>query len=158
MTTSFAGRHCEVCRADLTRRYFSLSKRCQWVLETENESVITVLSDHMLADFCSDLCRDEVESAIAATLQVAYQPFDMTASCSLCRAQVRRDAPHVAISVAEYEDISEPWLLSARILDEREIAVYCPGCADAAAGEVIDDVVDDETVDEIIEREMAAVG
>lgn len=129
METSFEGRFCGVCRCNLKPRYFGLSKRSQKVSQSVGEP-ITVLTDEMLADFCDNLCWKEAEAAIVSTLKVAYQAFSMTASCSLCRRPVDRSAPHVTLNIGEYEDASQPWLISARILDEREIAVYCPTCAE----------------------------
>lgn len=32
--------------------------------------------------------------------------------------------------MTQFEDESQPWLVSARVVDERELAVYCPGCAE----------------------------
>jgi len=147
MSTSFEGRGCEVCGCNLKHQYFSLSKRSQTVSQSVEGMVITVLTDEMLADFCDNICWNEAEASIVSTLQVAYQALSMTARCSLCRRPVDRSAPHVTVNVAEYEDASQPWLISARILDEREIAVYCPTCAEPGQSYVEDEVADVDAMD-----------
>jgi|ERR1700754_357842 len=65
-----------------------------------------------------------------STLTSPYPTADMTVPCSLCLRPVDRTSPRVSVSMTQFEDESQPWLVSARVVDERELAVYCPGCAE----------------------------
>jgi hypothetical protein len=53
----------------------------------------------------------------------------MSRRASLCQREVDRRVPHVSIGMLEFEDVSQPWPMSARVLDDRELAVYCADCA-----------------------------
>ncbi|KND60409.1 hypothetical protein BVER_03863 [Candidatus Burkholderia verschuerenii] len=141
METSFQGRMCGVCHGALRSRYFSLSKATEKVERSGGETIATVLSSTLMTDFCDESCRDEALAAIVSTLKVACQLFAVTAACSLCQREVDRRAPHVSIGILEFEDASQPWLMSARVLDDRELAVYCADCATpetAARAEAVD--------------------
>ncbi|SAK49154.1 hypothetical protein AWB80_01309 [Caballeronia pedi] len=130
MATSYEGRYCGVCDHELGCGYFALSKRSQTLAEGPSSSVVVVSDDDLLTDFCGQKCADYAEAAISSTLTSPYPAADVTVPCSLCLRPVDRTAPHVFIAMTQFEDASEPWLVSARVVDERELAVYCRGCAE----------------------------
>jgi hypothetical protein len=72
----------------------------------------------------------EDEAAISSTLNSPYPAACATVPCSLCLRPVDRSKPHVSVCMTNFEDASEPWLVSARVVDERELAVYCHCCAE----------------------------
>ncbi|SAK82093.1 hypothetical protein AWB79_05428 [Caballeronia hypogeia] len=129
MGNSYQGRYCGVCEHELPHGYFSLSKRSQTVTGSE-PGVVLVSDDEGLTDFCSQGCAEYAEAAISSTLSSPYPGPGQTVPCSLCLRPVDRTSPHVSVSMSEFEDASEPWLVSARVVDERELAVYCHGCAE----------------------------
>ncbi|MDR5748802.1 hypothetical protein QCE73_37105 [Caballeronia sp. LZ029] len=128
MATSYQGRYCGVCEHKLPHNYFSLSKRSQTMTVGEAGAVL-VSDDDLLTDFCSQACADYAEAAISSTLTSAYPTAAKTVPCSLCLRPVDRTAPHVSVTMTQSEDASEPWLVSARVVEERELAVYCHSCA-----------------------------
>jgi hypothetical protein len=130
MRNSYSGRHCGVCKKELAHSYFSLSKRSQTVKPTPSGDVVMVADDELLTDFCSEECARYAEAAISSTLTSPYPAASATVPCSLCLRPVNRSKPHVAVSMTDFEDASEPWLVSARVVDERELAVYCRRCAE----------------------------
>jgi hypothetical protein len=131
MRTSFHGRRCGVCDCQLRADYFSLSKRSQTVKTTPDGNVVMVSEDELVTDFCGIECSDYAEVAITSTLTTPYPSSSgATVPCSLCLRPVDRSKPHVAVSMTNVEDASEPWLVSARVVDERELAVYCRSCAE----------------------------
>jgi hypothetical protein len=130
MRTSYFGRNCGICTHELTHSFFSLSKRCQTLAVTPSSSVVLVADDEVLTDFCSQECADYAEAAISSTLTSPYPAASITVPCSLCLRPVDRSIPHVSVSMTDFEDASEPWLVSARAVDERELAVYCHSCAE----------------------------
>ncbi|MGY6255528.1 hypothetical protein ACXIVK_18865 [Paraburkholderia caledonica] len=69
-----------------------------------------------------------MEEQITQGLHPLYQPLHLVATCSDCRKPVDRTQPHYTLNIGELEDVSQPWLASMRILDEKEIAVFCPQC------------------------------
>jgi hypothetical protein len=130
MRTSYFGRHCGICDHELTHSFFSLSKRNQTVKSSPSGDVVMVAHDDLVTDFCSQQCAEYAEAAISSTLTCAYPAAGDTVPCSLCLRPVRRTEPHVSVSMTEFVDASEPWLVSARVIDERELAVYCRSCAE----------------------------
>lgn len=130
MTNSYEGRYCGVCDCKIHTGYFSLSKRSQTLTDTPSGKVVLVSDDDLVSDFCSSACSDYAEAAISSTLTSAYPSGGKTVPCSLCLRPVDRTVPHVSVSMTEFEDISQPWLVSARVVDERELAVYCHSCAE----------------------------
>ncbi|MDR5794253.1 hypothetical protein QCE49_12805 [Caballeronia sp. LZ008] len=129
MANSYEGRYCGVCDRELGRSYFALSKRSQTVTCSE-PGVVLVSDDNGLTDFCGQECADYAEAAISSTLTSAYPTAAKTVPCSLCLRPVDRTAPHVSVAMTQFEDASEPWLVSARVVAERELAVYCHTCAE----------------------------
>jgi hypothetical protein len=130
MRTSFHGRHCGVCDCELREGYFSLSKRSQTVTATPSGNVVMVSEDELVTDFCGTECSDYAEVAITSTLTTPYPSGDgKTVPCSLCLRPVDRSQPHVSVSMAKLENASKPWLVTAHVCDERELAVYCVNCA-----------------------------
>jgi hypothetical protein len=73
-------------------------------------------------------CWEAMEEQITEGLHPLYQSLRFVATCSECRKPVDRTQPHYALYIGELEDVSHPWLASMRILDEKEIAVFCPEC------------------------------
>jgi hypothetical protein len=129
MGNSYQGRYCGVCEHELPHGYFSLSKRSQTVTGGE-PGVVLVSHDNVLTDFCGQECADYAEAAISSTLTSAYPTTAKTVPCSLCLRAVDKTAPHVSVGMSQFEDASEPWLVSARVVDARELAVYCRSCAE----------------------------
>lgn len=129
MENSFKGRYCGICNHELGRGYFSLSK-CSQTVTGSQPGVVLVSDDSLLTDFCGHECADYAEAAITSTLTSAYPTADKMVPCSLCLRPVDRTAPHVSVSMSQLEDASEPWLVSARVVHERELAVYCHCCAE----------------------------
>jgi hypothetical protein len=130
MRNSYSGRHCGICEQELSHGYFCLSKRSQTLSHTPSGSVALVADDELLTDFCNEECARYAEAAISSTLTSPYPAASATVPCSLCLRPVNRSKPHVAVSMTDFEDSSEPWLVSARVVDERELAVYCHSCAE----------------------------
>jgi hypothetical protein len=129
MGNSYQGRYYGICERELAHGYFCLSKRSQSV--TGNQpGVLLDSDDNLLADFCGQQCADYAQAAISSTLSSPYPAAGQTVPCSLRLRPVDRTAPHVSVSVTQFEDASEPWLVSARVVDKRELAVYCHGCAE----------------------------
>ena len=137
MGNSYHGRYCGICEQELSHGYFCLSKRSQAVTGSQH-GVVLVSDDDLVTDFCSSDCSDYAEAAISSTLTSPYPTADMTVPCSLCLRLVDRTAPHVSVTMTQFEDASQPWLVSARVVDEHELAVYCRSCAEprVAADEV----------------------
>jgi hypothetical protein len=129
MRTSNQGRYCGICENGLHGGFFSLSKRSQTVNSTPSGDVVMVAHDDLVTDFCSHQCAEYAEAAITSTLTSAYPTDGRIVPCSLCLRPVDRAAPHVSVSMTEFEDASQPWLVSARVCDERELGVYCSNCA-----------------------------
>ena len=129
MGNSYQGRYCGVCDHELPRSYFSLSKRTQTAAGSK-PGVALVSDDNLLTDFCGQGCADYAEAAISSTLCSPYPAAVPTVPCSLCLRPVDRSKPHVSVSMTQFEDASEPSLVSARVVDERELAVYCGSCAE----------------------------
>jgi hypothetical protein len=130
MANSYQGRYCGVCDCELKEGYFSLSKRSQTLTDTPSGKVVLISDDDLVTDFCSSDCSDYAEAAISSTLTSPYPTAALTVPCSLCLRPVNRTAPHVSVSMSQFEDASEPWLVSARVVDERELAAYCSRCAE----------------------------
>ncbi|SAL50949.1 hypothetical protein AWB71_02805 [Caballeronia peredens] len=129
MSNSYQGRYCGVCDHELSHGFFSLTKRSQTVTGSE-PGVVLVSDDNVLTDFCGQECANYAEVAISSTLTSPYPAADVTVPCSLCLRPVDRTAPHVSVAMMQFEDASEPWLVSARVVHERELAVYCRSCAE----------------------------
>lgn len=129
MATSYEGRYCGVCDCELWSGYFCLSKRSQTVTGSE-PGVVSISDDDLVTNFCSSDCSNYAEAAISSTLTSPYPTADKTVPCSLCLRPVDRTKPHVSVSMTQFEDASQPWLVFARVIDERELAVYCHGCAE----------------------------
>jgi len=117
--------------------YFALFGRTQKV--SSGGKQIFVMHDLLESCFCSALCWEGMEKVVTDGLNQVYQPFHMVATCSQCGKAVDRVKPHYAIHVAEFKDVSQPWLISAQVLDEREIAVYCSDCMTPDEGESVED-------------------
>ncbi|MFM0140410.1 hypothetical protein [Caballeronia grimmiae] len=130
MATSYDGRYCGICDHELHRGYFALSKRSQTLAESPSGQVVLISDDNLLTDFCGQECADYAEAAISSTLTIAYPTGGKTAPCWLCLRPVDRTSSHISVSMTQFEDASEPLLVSARSIDERELAVYCSGCAE----------------------------
>ncbi|WP_250481777.1 hypothetical protein [Caballeronia sp. NCTM5] len=129
MANSYKGRYCGACEHELPHGYFGLSKRSQTVTDSE-PGIVLISDDSLLTDFCSHECADYAEAAITSTLTSAYPTADKMVPCSLCLRPVDRTLPHVSVSMTQFEDESQPLLVSARVVDERELAVYCRNCAE----------------------------
>ncbi|BCQ29048.1 hypothetical protein NK8_72380 (plasmid) [Caballeronia sp. NK8] len=129
MGNSYQGRYCGVCEHELSHGFFSLLKRSQTVPGSE-PGVVLVSDDNVLTDFCGQECADYAEAAISSTLTSAYPTTAKTVPCSLYLRAVDRTAPHVSVTMTQFEDTSEPWLVSARVVNELELAVYCHSCAE----------------------------
>ncbi|MFM0324912.1 hypothetical protein [Caballeronia glebae] len=129
MSNSYHGRYCGICEQQLPHGYFCLSKRSQTVTGSQ-PGVVLVSAEDVVTDFCSSDCSGYAEAAISSTLTSPYPTADMTVPCSLCLRPVDRTSPHVSVSMTQFEDESQPWLVSARVVDERELAVYCGSCAE----------------------------
>ncbi|WP_153135342.1 hypothetical protein [Paraburkholderia agricolaris] len=130
--------HCRVCEEKLgspTREFYSRTQKVSFDGETKT---ITVLYELQEMTFCGKDCWEAMEESITAGLHPLYQPLHLVATCCDCRKPVDRTQPHYTLYIGELEDVSQPWLASMRILDEKEIAVFCPECrvpeGDLAAG------------------------
>lgn len=130
MRNSYLNRHCGICEHELSHGYFCLSRRTQTFSPTLSGPVAPVADDELLTDFCSEDCARYAEAAISSTLTLPYPAASATVPCSLCLGPVDRSKPHVSVSMTDFEDASEPWLVSARVVAERELAVYCRSCAE----------------------------
>ena len=134
--------HCQVCGEKLGSRIHSFYSRTQKVAIEGETKTITVLYELQEMAFCGHECWEAIESAIVEGLHPLYQPLQMVATCCECRKPVDRTVPHYTLNIGQMEDISRPWLASMRILDEREIAVFCPECRrpdeDLAAAVMLD--------------------
>ncbi|VXC51396.1 conserved hypothetical protein [Burkholderia sp. 8Y] len=129
MANSYEGRYCGVCEHELHKGYFSLCKRSQTLTDTPSGTVVMVSDDELVTDFCGSECSEYAEAAITSTLTSPYPSRGKTVPCSLCLQPVDRALPHVSVNMTQFEDASQPWLCSARVVDERELAVYCAACA-----------------------------
>ena len=119
---------CHVCGENLGQRIYGFSCYTQKVsLDGETQTVI-ILRGVQEMSFCGQDCWEAMEEQITEGLHPLYQPLHMVATCSECRKPVDRTRPHYTLNVCEVEDISQPWLASMRVLDEKEIAVFCPEC------------------------------
>lgn len=121
-------RHCQVCGEQLGFRIHEFYSRTQKVsIECETKT-ITVLYELQEMAFCGQECWKAMEEQITAGLHPLYQPLHSVARCCECQRPVDRTQPHYALYIGELEDVSQPWLASMRILDEKEIAVFCAEC------------------------------
>jgi hypothetical protein len=134
--------HCQVCGQKLGSRIHSFYSRTQKVVVERETKTISVLYELQEKAFCGHECWQAIESAIVEGLHPLYQPLQMFATCSECRKPVDRTERHYTLNIGELEDISRPCLASMRILDEREIVVFCPACRapaeDLAAAVMLD--------------------
>jgi hypothetical protein len=137
METSHSGFTCRVCMSGIGSCYLALFGRMQKV--SSGGKQISVVHELMESFFCSELCWEGMEKVVTEGLNPVYQPFHMVATCSQCGKAVDRVKPHYTLHVAEFKDVSEPWLISAQVLDEREIAVYCSDCMTPDEGESVED-------------------
>lgn len=145
MATSYEGRYCGVCEHILHKGHFSLSKRSQTLTDTPSGKVVMVSDDNLLTEFCGQECADYAEAAISSTLTSPYPTADKMVPCSLCLRPVDRTAPHVSVAMTQLEDASQPWLVSARVVDEHELAVYCSHCAQPHHGRTVEPHRDNST-------------
>ncbi|SAL07796.1 hypothetical protein AWB81_08304 [Caballeronia arationis] len=84
----------------------------------------------MLTAFCRYGRAKYAAAAITSTLTSACPSADKAVPCSLCLRPVDRTASHVAVSRTAFEGVSQPWLISAWVCYERELAVYCSSFAE----------------------------
>jgi hypothetical protein len=130
--------HCHVCGEKLGSRIHGFYSRTQKVSFDGETKTITVLYELQEMSFCGQECWEAMEEQITEGLHPLYQPLHLVATCCECRRPVDRTQPHYTLYIGELEDVSQPWLASMRILDEKEIAVFCPECrvpqGDLAAG------------------------
>ncbi|MFM0378485.1 hypothetical protein PQQ72_15875 [Paraburkholderia strydomiana] len=119
---------CQVCGEKLGSRIHSFYSRTQKVSIEGDTKTITVLHELQEMAFCGQECWDAMEESITAGFHPLYQPLHFVATCSECQKLVDRTQPHYTLYTGEFEDVSQPWLASMRILDEKEIAVFCPEC------------------------------
>jgi hypothetical protein len=119
---------CHVCGENLGSHIHGFSRQTQKVsLEGETQT-ITVLHALQEMSFCGQEGWEAIEEHITEGLHPLYQPLHLVATCSECRKPVDRTQPHYTLNINKLEDISQPWLASMRVLDEKEIAVFCPEC------------------------------
>lgn len=119
--------HCQVCEVKLGSRMHNFYSRTEKVNFDGESEVITVLHGLHQMSFCSKGCWEAIEEAITEGLHPLYQPLRAVATCCECRKPVDRNQAHYTPYIGEMEDVSQPWLASIRIVDEKEIAVFCPG-------------------------------
>jgi len=120
--------HCNVCGEELGSRNHNFYSRTQKVSLDGETKTITVLHELQEMTFCGQECWEAMEEQITAGLHPLYQPLHLVATCSECQESVDRGEPHYTLNIGELEDISQPWLASMRIIEEKEIAVFCPEC------------------------------
>jgi hypothetical protein len=149
MATSYVGRYCGVCDHELHKGYFSLSRRSQTASYPQFGAVVMVSNDELVTDFCGSECSEYAEAAITSTLTSAYPSGGKTVPCSLCLRPVDRTVPHVSVGMTEFEDVSQPWLVSARVVDDRELAVYCLRCAQPCHERGVEPHRDDSTTTDL---------
>jgi hypothetical protein len=127
---------CHVCGENLGSRIHGFTSQTQKV--SLDGKTITVLHALQEMSFCGQQCWEAIEEHITEGLHPLYQRLHLVATCSECRKPVDRTQPHYTLNISEMEDISQPWLASMRVLDDKEIAVFCPQCrvpeGDLAAG------------------------
>jgi hypothetical protein len=119
---------CHVCGEKLGFRIHIFYSRTQKVSLDGETKTITVLHELQEMAFCGQECWEAMEEQITAGLHPLYQSLHLVATCCDCRKPVDRTQPHYTLYIGELEDVSQPWLASMRILDEKEIAVFCPEC------------------------------
>lgn len=120
--------HCNVCGEKLKSRGYYFYSRIQKVSLEGETKVIAVLHERQEMTFCGQECWEAMEKQITEGLYPLYQPLNLVATCCECRRPTERTQPHYTLYIGELEDVSQPWLASMRILDEKEIAVFCPDC------------------------------
>lgn len=119
---------CQVCEEPLRSCTHEFYSRTQKVLFDGETKTVTVLYELQEMSFCGQECWEAMEEPITEGLHPLYQPLHSVATCSECQSPVDRTQPHDALFIGELEDVSQPWLASMRILDEKEIAVFCSEC------------------------------
>ncbi|WP_296658532.1 hypothetical protein [Paraburkholderia sp.] len=119
---------CQVCEEQLGSRTHEFYSRTQKVVFEGKLKTVTVLYELQEMSFCGQECWEAMEKPIMDGLHPLYQQLHPVAKCCECQAPVDRTQPHYALYVGELEDVSQPWLASMRILDEREVAVFCAEC------------------------------
>jgi hypothetical protein len=119
---------CHVCEEKLGSHIHDFYSRTQKVSCDGETKTITVLYELQEMTFCGQECWEAMEEQITEGLHPLYQPLHLVATCCDCRKPVDRTQPHYTLYIGEMEDVSQPWLASMRILDEKEIAVFCPEC------------------------------
>jgi DNA-directed RNA polymerase subunit N (RpoN/RPB10) len=120
--------HCHVCGEKLGTRIHDFHSRTQKVSFDGETKTITVLYELQEMSFCGQECWEAIGEHITEGLHPLYQPLHLVARCSECRKPVDRTQPHYTLNISKLEDISQPWLASMRVLDEKELAVFCPEC------------------------------
>ena len=112
--------HCQVCGAKLGSHIHSFYSRTQKASVDGDVKTITVLHELQEMAFCGQECWEAMEEQITQGLHPLYQPLNLFGTCSDCRKPVDRAEPHYTLYIGELDDVSQPWLASMRILDERE--------------------------------------
>ncbi|SAK66555.1 hypothetical protein AWB78_02420 [Caballeronia calidae] len=120
--------HCQVCEVKLGSRMHNFYSRTQKVNFDGESKIITVVHELHEMCFCSKECWEAMEEPITEGLHPLYQALHAVATCCECQRPVDRVQPHYTLYIGEMEDVSQPWLASMRIMDEKEIAVFCPEC------------------------------
>lgn len=108
-----------------THEFYSRTQKVSFDGETKT---IAVLHEPQEMTFCGQDCWGAMEEQITDGLHPLYQPLRPVATCCECQKPVDRAKPHYALYIGEMEDVSQPWLASMRIFNEREIAVFCSAC------------------------------
>lgn len=93
-------------------------------------TAVKVLNEEELLMLCGTDCWRTAEPQLTTyfKLKTTFPPSGWVTSCSVCSKPVDRARLHVTLNVTEMEDISKPWLPSARILDDQDFAVLCFEC------------------------------
>ena len=135
-------RPCWSCATSIQSRHFSLSRRVEQIelggAPEKPSKTCHVLSDTILADFCSSACWHEGEGEIATifVLNKTYPAFNIVALCCSCGKAIDRMKPYVSLSISDLEETSKPWMISAKVHDDREFAALCHECSPTLEGKV----------------------
>jgi hypothetical protein len=119
---------CQVCKEKSTGNIHSIYSRTQKLIFEGESKILNVLYELHEMNFCGADCAEAMAEAMTEGLHPLYQPLNEIATCCECRKPVFRLQPHYALYIGEFEDVSQPWLASMRIVDEEEIAVFCLEC------------------------------
>ena len=61
-------------------------------------------------------------------LNMTYPAFNMIALCCSCGKAIDRLNPYASLTICDLEEISKPWITTAKVFDDREFAVLCHDC------------------------------